>query len=320
MRSSEGRIDPASKAALEELLLRFPRGVNSISDLSDRRAALNSMTRKINKIEHLDVEVLNLYVPSADKNRIIALRTYRDKKKSLYKHKPCLIYIHGGGMIMGDLDTGNLICLSLARKFDLFVISIDYRKAPDSPYPAAISDCKDGISWIIENAEILKIDMANMGIYGSSAGGGLVLGTVLKLRDDGRSIFKYMLPIYPMIDDSNSTTSSREITNVGIWDRSANIEAWGWYLSGAQPDKYAAPARAEDLTGLPPCYSDVGEFDLFRDENLIFFDRLGKSGVPVEFKVFPGAFHGSENLAPDSELSKTIWANRFKAIERFIEG
>lgn len=318
MSASENRIDVASNAALENLLLQFPGGINAISDLSDRRAALNSITKKLGEIEHVDIEVHDLYAPSADKKHKIPLRVYYSKNKRKKRLKSCLIYIHGGGMIMGNLETGNLNCLNFARKFDFSVFSIEYRKAPESPYPAAISDCVDGIAWIIKNADLFDIDLSNVGIYGSSAGGGLVLGTVLKLRDQGQAIFKYMLPIYPMIDDSNTTTSSREITNIGVWDRSTNIEAWDWYLMGTQADEYAAPIRTEDLTDLPPCYSDVGEFDLFKDENLLFFERLSAAGVPTEFKIFPGAFHGSENLAPDSELSMEIWESRFSAIRKFI--
>ncbi len=319
MSALENGIDAASKAALENLLLQFPGGINAISDLSDRRAALNSITKKLGEIEHADIEVRDLYAPSADPKRRISLRVYCSKNRTKRERKSCLIYIHGGGMIMGNLETGNLNCLNFARKFDLLVFSIEYRKSPESPYPAAVSDCVDGIAWIVENADLFDIDLSNVGIYGSSAGGGLVLGTVLKLRDQGQAIFKYMLPIYPMIDDSNTTASSQEVTNIGVWDRSTNIEAWDWYLMGAKADKYAAPTRTEDLTDLPPCYSDVGEFDLFRDENSLFFERLSAAGVPTEFKIFPGAFHGSENLAPDSELSKEIWESRYSAIKRFIE-
>ena len=128
-----------------------------------------------------------------------------------------------------------------------------------------------------------------------------------------------MLPIYPMIDSSNTSNSSREITNVGVWDRSTNIDAWNWYLNGNQADEYAAPAQAKNLAGLPQCYSDVGSFDLFLDENSSFFERLSGAGVSTEFHVFHGAFHGSENLAPESELSKKIWESRLGAIARFIE-
>ena len=319
MKNSKGEIDSESMAALENLLLQFPGGLNAISDLSERRTALNSITKKLTDLEYSDVEVIDFTVPSGDEHQSIPLRLYRSKSKSEMTPAPCLIYVHGGGMIMGNLETGNLNCLNFVRKFKLTVISIEYRKAPEFPYPSAIQDCLDAITWVINSSDSLGIDLSNLGIYGSSAGGGLVLGTVLKLRDQGRDVFKYMMPIYPMIDDSNTSLSSQEIIDIGVWDRKANVEAWGWYLSGKGADGYAAPIRSKNLTNLPQCYSDVGEFDLFRDENSSFFTRLENSGVSTEFKIFPGAFHGSENLAPESGLSKEIWKSRFEAIERFIQ-
>ena len=319
MSVSKAGIDAESNAALEGFLLQFPGGLNAISDLNERRAALNSVTKKINEIEHSDIEVRDIQAPSSEVGRSIPVRLYRAAKESNGRQKPCLIYIHGGGMIMGNLETGNLNCLNFARTFDISVLSIEYRKAPEFPYPAAIEDCIDAISWIVSNSELFKIDLANLGIYGSSAGGGLVLGTALKMRDQGRNVFKFMLPIYPMIDSSNTSNSSLEITNVGVWDRSTNIDAWNWYLNGNQADEYAAPAQAKNLAGLPQCYSDVGSFDLFLDENSSFFERLSGAGVSTEFQVFQGAFHGSENLAPESELSRKIWERRLGAIERFIK-
>ena len=319
MKNSKGEIDLESMAALEKLLLQFPGGLNAISDLSERRTALNSITKKLTDLEYSGVEVIDFTVPSGDEHQSIPLRLYRSKSKSEMSPAPCLIYVHGGGMIMGNLETGNLNCLNFVRKFKLTVISIEYRKAPEFPYPSAIQDCLDAITWVINSSGSLGIDLSNLGIYGSSAGGGLVLGTVLKLRDQGRDVFKYMMPIYPMIDDSNTSLSSHEIIDIGVWDRKANVEAWGWYLSGKGADGYAAPIRSKNLTNLPQCYSDVGEFDLFRDENSSFFTRLEDSGVITEFKIFPGAFHGSENLAPESGLSKEIWKSRFEAIERFIQ-
>ena len=319
MSVSKAGIDAESNAALEGFLLQFPGGLNAISDLNERRAALNSVTKKINEIEHSDIEVRDIQAPSSEVGRSIPVRLYRAAKESDGRQKPCLIYIHGGGMIMGNLETGNLNCLNFARTFDISVLSIEYRKAPEFPYPAAIEDCIDAISWIVSNSELFNIDLANLGIYGSSAGGGLVLGTMLKMRDQGRNVFKYMLPIYPMIDSSNTSNSSLEITNIGVWDRSTNIDAWNWYLNGNQADEYAAPAQAKNLAGLPQCYSDVGSFDLFLDENSSFFERLSGAGVSTEFQVFQGAFHGSENLAPESELSRKIWERRLGAIERFIK-
>ncbi|WP_353484584.1 alpha/beta hydrolase fold domain-containing protein, partial [Haliscomenobacter sp.] len=179
MSASGVEIDPVSRAALDNFLLQFPGGLKSISAIAVRRAALDSVTKKISEFEELDIEVRDLHIPTLDKNRHIALRLYGTNDESNKRHRPCLIYVHGGGMIMGNLDTGNLNCLEFVRKLDILVISIEYRKSPEFPYPAAINDCTDGINWIAKNADSLNIDISNIGIYGSSAGGGLVLGTAL---------------------------------------------------------------------------------------------------------------------------------------------
>jgi acetyl esterase/lipase len=121
-----------------------------------------------------------------------------------------------------------------------------------------------------------------------------------------------------MIDDTNETPSSHEITDVGIWDRAANIEAWQWYLGGGKPDQYAAPARAEDLSGLPPTFIDVGTVDMFRDEDIAFAARLMRAGVPTELHVNPGAYHASEAFAPQAALSQRIWERRFDALRRAL--
>ncbi|MGB2360606.1 MAG: alpha/beta hydrolase fold domain-containing protein [Luminiphilus sp.] len=136
------------------------------------------------------------------------------------------------------------------------------------------------------------------------------------LRDRDGPKLKYLLPIYPMIDDRHHTASSRTVVDIGIWDREGSIEAWNWYLGDAAPDAYAAPARAEDLSGLPPTYIDVGDLDLFRDEDILIAQRLSASGVPVEFHLWTGAYHASELFAPQAALSQRIWATRYAAIRR----
>jgi len=138
-------------------------------------------------------------------------------------------------------------------------------------------------------------------------------------RDRMGPRFKYMMPIYPMIDDRNETASTHEVTEVGIWDRAGNIEAWKFYLDGKPADGYAAPARAEDVSGLPPAFIDVGEMDALRDEDAAFALRLAQSGVPCEFRIYPGAYHASERFAPGAELSQRILAGRIEALKRFID-
>jgi acetyl esterase/lipase len=196
------------------------------------------------------------------------------------------------------------------------IASIDYRKAPEHPYPAAPEDCYAGVCWVFEHAADLGMDTRNIGLMGASAGGGLALAVALMLRDRDGPTLKYLLPIYPMIDDRHETTSSHEVVDIGIWDRAGSIEAWGWYLGDAEADAYAAPARAEDLSGLPPTYIDVGDLDLFRDEDIAITQRLSAAGVPVEFHLWTGAYHASELFAPHARLSQRIWQTRYTAIRR----
>ena len=127
------------------------------------------------------------------------------------------------------------------------------------------------------------------------------------------------MPLYPMIDDRNETPSSYEIMDVGIWDREGNVEAWQWYLGGHLADGYAAPARAENLAGLPPTFIDVGELDLFRDEDIQFAARLIQAGVPTELHVYPGAYHASQVFAPEAALSQSILARRTEALLRALK-
>ena len=116
------------------------------------------------------------------------------------------------------------------------IVSIDYRKAPEHPYPAAPEDCYAGVCWVFEHGAKLGMDTSNIGLMGASAGGGLALAVALMLRDREGPALKYLLPIYPMIDDRHETASSHEILDIGIWDRAGSIEAWGWYLGGAEAD------------------------------------------------------------------------------------
>lgn len=181
-----------------------------------------------------------------------------------------------------------------------------------------MEDCYAGLVWTADNAAELGIDPDRLAIYGASAGGGLTIATAMLARDRGGPNLRFMMPIYPMVDDTNTTPSSHEITDVGIWDRDANLEAWGWYLGGKDADQYAAPARAQDLTGLPPAYIDVGTADLFRDEDITFVQRLIQAGVPCEFHINPGSYHASETFAPDAELSHRIRTMRIDALRRAL--
>jgi acetyl esterase/lipase len=130
----------------------------------------------------------------------------------------------------------------------------------------------------------------------------------------------FVMAPYPMLDDRNETASSREITDIGVWDRPTALQAWSWYLGGQPADEYAAPARADDLAGLPPTFIDVGELDMMRDEDAAFALRLTRAGVPTEFHLYPGAYHASEIIAPEAALSRRIVATRLAALHRWLQG
>lgn len=306
------RIDAESKPPLEALWAAMPGGFNSISDIVARRAAMSASRAAIPKGSFPQLQVAEYQYPGPESE--LTLRLYRPK--TVIAPSPGLIYIHGGGMIMGDLESQDENMCQAATELGMPIASIDYRKAPEHPYPAAPEDCYAGVSWVFENAADLGMDANNIGLMGASAGGGLALAVALMLRDRQGPSLKYLLPIYPMIDDRHETNSSNEVLDIGIWDRAGSIEAWGWYLGDAAPDAYAAPARAEDLSNLPPTYIDVGDLDLFRDEDIVIAQRLSAAGVSVEFHLWTGAYHASELFAPDARLSQQIWATRYRAIRR----
>jgi acetyl esterase/lipase len=229
-----------------------------------------------------------------------------------------IYYIHGGGMLLGSIDDDAPLCAMLCETLKVIVVAVEYRLAPEHPYPAGLDDCVAGMYWLRDNASLLDIDPERVAIYGGSAGGNLAIATALVLRDRGGPASCFVAAPYPMLDDRNETLSSFEVTDVGIWDRDTNLEAWGYYLAGTPADGYAAPARAEYLAGLPPVFIDVGEVDLFRDESISFATRLLQAGVPTELHVYPGAFHGSEIFSPEAGLSGRIWARRIESLQRAL--
>jgi acetyl esterase/lipase len=309
-------IDPESRVPLEGLLEVMPGGFNAIPDIVQRRAAVEGMMGAIEVPENLNVAKEDRTIPGPDGEPDITVRIYRPVNAS--GTLPGIYYIHGGGMILGNIAGEDVNATMICDQVGAVVASVEYRLAPEHPHPAPVEDCYAGLVWMVESAAELGIDPQRLAIYGGSAGGGLTIGTVLLARDRGGPALSFMMPIYPMIDDRNETPSSNEITDIGIWDRAGNIEAWAWYLGGEKADQYAAPASAEDLSGLPPAFIDVGTVDLFRDEDIAFAQRLMQAGIPTELHVNPGSYHASETFAPEAALSKRIWATRIDALKRAL--
>jgi acetyl esterase/lipase len=314
--SSSVRLDPESQAPLDQLLQFLPGGFNAVPDIVARRATVEQMLAMMPAPENPNVVTQDRTVPGPEGAPDISVRIYRPVGTT--GALPGVFYIHGGGMVLGTVAGEDATATMVCDEVQAVVVSVEYRLAPEHPHPAPLEDCYAGLVWTAENAADLGIDPSRLAIHGHSAGGGLAIATAMLARDRGGPDLRFMMPIYPMIDDSNTTASSHEITDVGIWDRGANLEAWGWYLGGKEADQYAAPARAEDVSGLPPAFIDVGTADLFRDEDIAFAQRLMQAGVPCEFHVNPGAYHASETFAPDAALSKRIRAMRLDALRRAL--
>ncbi|GGS15393.1 esterase [Streptomyces nojiriensis] len=243
---------------------------------------------------------------------------------------PLLYYMHGGGMVMGNAPS---VLPQLLREWasplGLAVISVEYGLAPRAQYPEPLEDCYAGLAWAAEHAAGLGIDAERIVIGGKSAGGGLAAALALLTRDRGGPTPIGQLLLCPMLDDRNTTFSSHQMAGVDIWDRTSNTTAWqallGDRFGAADLPPYAAPARATDLSGLPPAYIDVGSAETFRDEDVAYADAIWRAGGQAELHVWPGAFHGFDSLAPEAALSqdarnaRTRWLRRVLAQPANVE-
>jgi acetyl esterase/lipase len=224
--------------------------------------------------------------------------------------RPCVYGIHGGGYVLGNSTMDDPIFDRLCPEVGVVGVSVDYRLAPETPYPGPLEDCYQGLLWTFEHAEELGIDPACVGIMGGSAGGGLAAALALLVRDRGDVQLAFQVLDCPMLDDRQHTVSSQE-DGLPVWSRHSNAFGWrsylgDWYGRDDVPAT-AAPARATDLTGLPPAFIAVGAVDGFLDEDVDYALRLTRACVPTELHVYPGACHGFQMLAPESAVTKQ-WA------------
>lgn len=237
---------------------------------------------------------------------------------------PAVYWIHGGGYVLGSPDGDDGFCEYMVNEVHCVVVSIDYRLAPEHPYPAAIEDCYAGLKWTAEHADELQIDPARLAIAGASAGGGLTAALALMARDRGGPEIAFQMPLYPMLDDRNETESSYEVNEENMplaWNRESNIIAWDMYLGSVRSDEispYAAPSRADDLSKLPPAYTFIGQLDPFRDETIDYVARLAQAGVPVEFHLYPGCFHGFDAIFNEVEVSKRARSECIYALKKAL--
>ncbi|MET8978269.1 alpha/beta hydrolase [Streptomyces sp. NPDC004539] len=261
-------------------------------------------------------------VPGPEGAPEISLLICRPTSPAPARPRGVIYHIHGGGMVIGDNRTGVENVLEWARELDLVVVSVEYRLAPEHPHPAPIEDVYAGLLWTVENASALEADPARVVIAGASAGGGLTAALALLLRDREGPRPLGQLLMCPMLDDRNDTPSAHQMAGLGIWDRTANETGWTALLGSARatPDvsPYAAPARATDLSGLPPAFIDVGSAETFRDEDVAYAGRIWQAGGAAELHVWPGGFHGFDGFAPQASLSRAARAAQLAWLRRLL--
>lgn len=223
------------------------------------------------------------------------------------RSRPGVLWIHGGGFVVGSASQDHARCIALAQAHDAVVLSAEYRPAPGSPFPGPLDDVHAAWSWLVENAAELGVDDARLAIAGQSAGGGLAAALVQRVHDEGgvQPVAQWLF--CPMLDDR--TAADRRLDDVRhyLWDNRSNLVGWSAYL-GAPPGRptapdYAVPARRADLTGLPPAWIGVGDIELFHDEDRRYADALAAAGVPTVLAVVPGAPHAFEGFSPRATVT-----------------
>jgi acetyl esterase/lipase len=233
---------------------------------------------------------------------------------------PVMLYVHGGGYVMGTPAYCDPFAETFARELGMTVVTPRYRLAPEHPFPAAIDDLYAALTWIHASADELGVRRDRIVIAGQSAGGGLAAALALMARDRREVRVAFQLLVYPMLDDR---TVLREIdgTHHRIWTAASNRFGWASYLGrepgSADVSPYAAPARAESLAGLPPTWIGVGTHDLFHDEDVAYAERLRSAGVPVDVEIVPGAFHGFDGLRRTG-VAQAFAARQVEALRRVV--
>ncbi len=221
----------------------------------------------------------------------IPIRIYRPSADT----NPCIVYFHGGGWVIGDLTTHDSVCRQLALATGFTVIAVDYRLAPEAPFPAAIDDCYASTCWVAENAAALGIDPNNIAVAGDSAGGNLSACVCLKARQEASLNLACQLLIYPVTDTALDTVSYSDNAEGYLLTRDSMIWFWDHYLGkddAARNNPLAVPSKADNLAGLPPACVITAEFDPLRDEGEAYAQRLAEQGVPTRVKRYDGMIHG----------------------------
>lgn len=313
--------DPQLVEGLAGFEQAVPEGIN-LDDIPAARQFLEDLTAAM-AAEAPDIEGVvssDHYAPGPDGGPEVMVRIYQPEARP--DTLPALLWIHGGGYVLGRVQWDDLRAKGMVLALNCVVASVEYRLAPEHPFPAPLEDCYSALKWLADSADQFGINSARIAIGGASAGGGLAAGLGLLARDRAEVDVCYQLLIYPMIDDTNVEQAGPDVPDAPLWTRANNLVGWHSYL-GEEPGSegisaYAAAIRAEDVSGLPPTYIGVGTPDLFRDEDIAFAQRLMKAGVPTELHVYADGFHGFDGFAAESDAAQRFTAEHTCLLSRAL--
>jgi len=287
-----------------------------VGDVEGRRAALDPMLDHFNnRVQDppSGVRVSDHRVHAADGTELLA-RWYEPESGG---SGAAVLYLHGGGMIVGSVDIFDGPVSRYVSRSGVAMLSVDYRLAPEHPHPTPVEDAYAGLVWLAEHAAELGVDPDRIAVMGDSAGGGLAAGVAVLARDRTGPRLSHQLLVYPMLDD-RTTAPDPELVAFAGWSYDDNATGWDALLGAGHEhrdvDASAAPARLTDATGLPPAYVEVGQLDVFRDEDVRYALTLSRAGVPVELHLHPGVPHEYDAIAPDSDVARRAQADRVRVL------
>jgi acetyl esterase len=305
-------LDPGLKIVLDQLAANPGPQLHELP-VDQARVFFDSMQLPRPDVAVAHIEDRRVPGPAGE----IPVRVYRPKRGATL---PALVYFHGGGWVIGSVETHDGSCRDLANRIGCVVVSVGYRLAPEHPYPAAAEDCYAATKWVSENAAELGVDPARIGIGGDSAGGNLAAAVALMARDRGGPALRHQLLVYPVTDADFSRASYRENAAGYLLTTKAMEWFWGHYVPdpAQRQDAYAAPLRAADLSGLPPAFVLTAEYDPLRDEGEALARRLEQAGVKTRLTRYDGAIHGFFAMGLLAEVARRAVEDAAREVQQAL--
>jgi len=315
--NSRHLVDPELVAILDLI----PSASLTAESLAMSRASSAAMFAAMPVPDYPNLTVHERHIPGPAGAPDVRIRLYQPVQAA--QPTPALLWLHGGGYVSGSIETEDIRARAMAAELGCVMVSVDYRLAPETPFPGPIEDCYAALRWLHDNAKALGVDPGRLAVGGGSAGAGLAAALALLARDRGEVPLVFQVLIAPMLDDRTVTLDPpHPYTGEFIWRHESNRFGWTALLDqepgseGISP--YAAAARAENLAHLPPAFIAVGALDLFVEEDMAYAQRLIRAGVPTELHVYPGVYHGFQ-MVPNAKVTQAAARDQISAIRRALK-